>query len=142
MELVVAIMDFNQPVVRRDSVFELAKIPSRWPNTCPVMQRVNQQPPQSADELSDSDRCHRDVQKPADRRDIGRCMSQPASDHVRVWLQPPQQNKPRQDKGDQQAEVLGGDVVHGNEATANGIPAQGINPPAVAECGTPKTLFA
>lgn len=54
MKLVVAIMDFNQPVVRVDSVFEFAKIPSRWPNTGPVMQRVNQQPPQRADELTGS----------------------------------------------------------------------------------------
>ena len=142
MKLVVAIMDFNQPVVRVDSVFEFAEIPSRWPNTGPVMQRINQQPPKSADELSDSDRCHRDVQKPADRRNLSRRMSQPASDHGRMRLQSPQQDKPRQDKSDQQAEVLVGDVIHGNEATANGIPAQGTNPPAVAECGTPKTLFA
>lgn len=55
MKLVVEIMDFNQPVVRGDSVFEFAKIPSRWPNTGSVMQRVNQQPLLAALQTLDAD---------------------------------------------------------------------------------------
>ena len=119
MELVVAIMVFDKSIESRNGLFasQLAETPVRFMDARVVMNGIDEQPSQGADQLAESHGNESDIQESANRRSIRGCLTEPAADRARIRSDSPEQNKPREHEGNQQAEVVRRDVSHSASVT-------------------------